>query len=194
MQKREAELSRTIAILLAYAMASVRIRDSFFADQLRTNITRYLKIVFLRGDKKDVAQYHRDTLHIVREGLGLLDAIEYLKFIDGTPLLALRQLLLQTYLSELKQKNNTAQKLERKENVTESPAQMLKICDMDLSDTKMKILDFIGDATPVRARDIVHQFKSISSRTIKRNIRELTNAKLLKKVIQDEVVHYKRIA
>lgn len=60
---------------------------------------------------------------------------------------------------------------------------------VDLNENKKKILNFIQHS-PVRTKEIVDEFKLLSSRTVKRSLKELIRAGLVQKKSKDNSVIY----
>jgi len=59
-----------------------------------------------------------------------------------------------------------------------------------LSDSKKKILTFIKQSEQTRAKDIVDEFATLSSRTIRRNLRDLMHSGFIRKKMKDRAVFY----
>ena len=55
---------------------------------------------------------------------------------------------------------------------------------------KERIFNFIQKTQEVRTKDIMSEFNILSSRTVKRNLKELTDQGFVKKIVEAGAVYY----
>jgi len=138
----------------------------------------------------------------------LLDYLEYLTHIfksDVTPLLVVQRNLLKLKLHVLKQINIGSHKPEVTERAVlasnipirfdeqilkANPKRRTKKFDLKQGSNKEKIMNFVKKFPDVRTKEIIDEFNILSGRTVKRNLRELTDEGFLKKKSEGGAVYY----
>lgn len=146
-----------------------------------------------------VAQYPvlKDLLNTVDNLLEFLDYLEHSKPASTTPLLYARKNILSFKLDlvklrhqpvsvAFKQKENRPRKLPTSQ-VGNKPRNLKE------SSNKEKIFNFIKRSPNSRTKEIVEEFSILSERTVKRNLKELTEEGLLRKWSKDNGVYYSTI-
>ncbi len=208
MEKGE-QLSRFIKSLTLWIRFENFIKDSFFwhkFDRLINDLA--VSYIMLLNDRSSAAQYlerSEKCLGIVENLLDTLHEVIYLNFLQASPLsIRIEMSILKTKLDIIKLKKAYGSKSEErfkksnsntKQNVSEEISQnSVRSRKNKLNDSKKRLLEFIKSYPDKRARDLIYEFNTVSSRTIKRNLTELLRAGLLKKRIEDGAVYYSSAA
>lgn len=183
--------------------------DKFLRQKLYEKITNVI-CDFVGHKNAPPHMSHNIIKHnLISSVNNLLDYLEYLLHIskeDITPLLVAHKNLLKFKLYIIKHGNSELQSgrsvpnnlktdsqlvqeepqpLVRSESKTKTPKTVLK------SDSnKEKIYNFIKKFPDVRARDIMSKFNDLSGRTVKRNLKELTDEGFLQKKLESGAVYY----
>lgn len=162
----------------------------------------------------NIAQYN--SINLLNSINNLLDYLEYLVHVlknDATPLLVAQKNLLKFKLFILKQ--NKSRKYDITQNVrqpagaaglppnvnprlTSMPARAAMKTKTIRTDrvelkpdsNKEKILNFIKKSPDIRAKEIMNKFNILSNRTVKRNLKELTDEGFLNKRFNGGAVYY----
>lgn len=172
--------------------------DKFLLQKLYSKlcffILTYIEFSSSRREVGSVAQYkqfrERELVKSLNDLLELLEYFKYWKSTKTTPLLLAEKKLLELKLELLKNKiklNNrpSEQELKFKKNDENQLLEFEK-----LNDNKEKIINFIKKSPNARAKDIIDEFSVLSKRTIKRNLKELTNKGFLQKKTANRAVYY----
>ncbi|PIR42126.1 MAG: hypothetical protein COV30_00015 [Candidatus Yanofskybacteria bacterium CG10_big_fil_rev_8_21_14_0_10_37_15] len=169
------------------------LNDKFLRRKLYGKLSDFIEGYLERKDEH-VAQSVNMKLNVATDSLlEFLDYIEYGKIITATPLLYARKSLLLFKLNLLRARINpkiTKTKEEKRETV--SVARLKPRKEIDLSENKEKILNYIKSSPDSRTKDIVYEFNSVlSERTVKRNLKELVSEGFVKKSSKDRAVFYR---
>ncbi len=183
------------AVILGAKLIS-RISDAFFAAKVRAVFTRFVEqfAISQRG-QPNVAQYNllEQEVKTTDTMLMLIDDIEYLKFSSPAPLLSARCAFLR-YKAYLLMAESAAppvgHSLAKQDRSQKEVSPVPLVSSGALGGSKERILAFIQRSSKVRVRDVIREFTTLSGRTIKRNLKDLIAAELLKRVIVGNVVYY----
>lgn len=179
------------------------LKDKFLARKLYDKLSDFVLIFSKAGDKAggNVAQSNREDLVTATNSLlEMLDYLEHSKAVAPTPLLYARRnlLALKLQLIRIVEKPNIIEK--EKKGV--SPAiPKINLCsdlgsrekETSAGGNKEKIFNYIKRSPNSRTKDIVYEFSILSKRTVKRNLKELVDSGLLKKVAKNKAVYYHTI-
>lgn len=172
------------------------LKDKFLARKLYDRLSDFVLAYSGKvGDKAggNVAQYSQgEVLASVNNLLELLDYLEHSKTAAATPLLYARRNLLAFKLQLIRSadKSNIAEE-DRKEVSPAPSALRARIKkEADVGGNKEKIFNYIKRSPNSRTKDIVYEFNILSERTVKRNLKELVDDGLLKKVAKNKAVYY----
>lgn len=215
---REDILKFTNSIIIVSKLLT-KIEDKFVAQKLYDKISDVI-FAFIEYKKfddiseKSVLNQQAHTSHNIKKNnliISINNVIDFLEYIshhstdNTTPLLLGQRNLLKFKLHNLKQKSS---KVGKSRGIS---AEILKITDPILVDTqtlkpdtkiksakleikadsnKERIFDFIKKSPHIRARDVIDKFKILSNRTVKRNLKELTENGFLRKKSADGTVYY----
>lgn len=141
---------------------------------------------------QDVAQYYHQLKITTDSLLELLDYLEHSKTVATTPLLYARRSLFAFKLQLIRiqfESNPPAGGVEKERKTVFSDVPKIKK-EINLSVNKQKILNYIKRSPDSRTKDIIYEFSVLSDRTVKRNLKELVNGGLVKKIIKDKAVYY----
>ena len=186
------------------------LKDGFFIRRLYFKIYDFTSayLAFLNKGKGstefDVAQYEpgRNLINKVNNLCELLDYIEHSDSSINNPLLISRKKLLELkikLLNHIKEIKPNAKPAEQNKKRIVSNQTVKKDAEISvdaveninvLSVNKEKIMDFVKRFKNVRAKDIVDNFDSLSIRTIKRNLKELTDKGYLVRKSENSAVFY----
>lgn len=197
MQEEKRMVDQFVTIVILNAKLSVSIRDSFFASKLRNIFTRFIYAhVASWKNQGNVAQSIDTRIDACSEMLNILEEVEYLKLTPLTPLFSLRCALMRLQLELVCQKRiMDVAKHAPKENIEKKQlSNSHAMQSHPFPNTKTMILDFIKRSPMIRMRDVVREFSLLSDRTVKRNIKELADSGLVKKVVHENIVHYIPVA
>lgn len=169
------------------------LKDKFLARKLYDKLSDF---VLTYSDKAggNVAQYSQgEVLVSINNLLELLDYLEHSKTSALTPLLYSRRnlLVLKLQLIRTAEKPSSIEK-ERKEVSPAIPRIKIKK-ETNVGGNKEKIFNYIKRSPNSRTKDIIYEFSILSERTVKRNLRELVDDGLVKKVSKDKAVYYHTI-
>ncbi len=176
------------------------VSDKFFAEKISSKFLDFIIIFFKSFEKTggtNVAQYSIPSkLFLSINSIeDLLGEIQYLKLARQTHLLSVQKNILQFRLDLIRYNKNKATepkeaKSKRGNPVSNVPKKILPISQKNLSPGKEKILSFIKNFPRSRSREIIDQFKEVSTRTIKRHLQELTQEGYLEKISENNSVYY----
>lgn len=200
--EREDILKFTNSVILL-AKLLTKIEDKFLAQKLHNKISGMVS-AYIVQHSMNVAQYHHsELLNSMNSILDFLELLAHNSRPDTTPLLLAQKNLLKFKLYILKQTNLGTMKARSAIKVNEplpstpeiqTPKPVLKnksLRPVLKSDSnKEKIFNFIKRSPDIRAKEIIDKFSILSDRTVKRNLRELTDEGLLKKKLENGAVYY----
>ena len=149
---------------------------------------------------RDVAQYSQLDIKVATDSLlDLLDYLEHSKAVVATPLSYARRSLFALKLQLIR--IQPKQHIVKKERAASRAAPKINLRpelrsrekEINLSGNKEKILNYIKRSPDSRTKDIIYEFSVLSGRTVKRNLKELVDDGLLKKVSKDKAIYYHTI-
>lgn len=163
------------------------LKDKFLARKLYDKLYDFI-FVYSLSSKDSVAQYYSKLKVATDSLLDLLDYLEYGKTVAATPLLYARRSLFafKLQLIRIQPEQSTVEK----ETKPVSPTSPKVRKEINLSNNKEKILDYIKRSPNSRTKAIVYEFSVLSERTVKRNLQELVSDGLVKKTSKDNAVYY----
>ncbi len=208
---REEQLKHFVRNLILLIRFENFIKDSFFwhkFDRLVNDLA--FNYIILLSDKDNVTQYlecSERCLGILENLLDTLHEMTYLNFLQTTPLsirmeigiLKIKldiirskktQSLKPNEKSNEKSKNNlsSTQNLVNKKETLHNNIRNRSVTG--LNESKKKMLDFIKSYPERRTKDLIYEFNTISSRTVKRNLTDLLQAGLLKRRVESGATYY----
>ncbi len=159
------------------------LKDKFLARKLYDKLSDFIASLMSHNIKQG------NPLVAINNLLDLLDYLEHSKTTFPTPLLYARRNLLALKLQLIR----TAEKpsvieREKKEKVSSVIPKIKE--ETDRSGNKEKIFNYIKRSPNSRTKDIVYEFSILSERTVKRNLKELVDNGLLKRVSKNKAVYY----
>ncbi len=182
----ENQLTIYVAALVATARVTHSIRDTFVIRKLHQKIYTLVEAY----QSFILSPHHQEQQRLLVAIDTLQDLIEYEEHLQRSDIVALayaRRALLRFRLFvqhvEIKQSTPTSASPVIS---TEPEVRKEKI---KVNENKKKILSFIRQS-PVRTKEIVDEFHLMSSRTVKRSLKELTKAGLVKRKSKDRGVVY----
>jgi len=175
------------------------IMDRFFLDKFKERVNNFSEdVIAVLGDK-NIAQYYywkikSDIDNVFRD----LEMFQYLKFLKKSPLLlqAMKELLqlklevVKIIISKSKLNIPIKKFGLQKTEAANRKSTKIDISNMELNDSKKKILEFIKIYPNKRTKDIIDEFSVLSIRTVKRNLTELLQAGLVKKRTDSKASYY----
>ena len=186
------------------------LKDKFLARKLYDKLSDFVLAYSdkAKGAGSNVAQSgQQDLLVSVNNLLELLDFLEHSKTIAPTPLLYVRRNLLALKLQSIrtvkkpniieKEKPSSQAQVEGKGTSSAVPKINLrpelksKEKETSVGGNKEKIFNYIKRSPNSRTKDIIYEFSILSKRTVKRNLKELVDDGLLKKVAKNKAVYYR---
>ena len=202
-------------ILLSKLLTTIE--DRFLEHKLRGKISDFVSAFVEEKNSRspDIVQ-HNMSHNVVRQNLlnsinNLLDHLEYSSHIlkgNATPpllaqinLLKFKLYVLKCHKAEKVSKMSLAPAVEdlassvsfvKPSSALKSPSKIKRADRQTLkSDSnKERIFNFIQKTQEVRSRDIMSEFNVLSSRTVKRNLKELTDDGFVKKIVEGGAVYY----
>ncbi len=201
--------------VIALAKLLYLLQDAFLIRKLYkkvndfiTGYVRFLAGKNAKGDSEQEANVAQsvacqELLSAIHSLLELTEYLEHYKAIDTAPLLLARRNILFIKLDLIKFANNAKlnkpgkkmnQFVDAPGNLPQNlPANIYSESnDKKLSVNKERIVGFIKKFPSVRTKDIIEEFSILSSRTVKRNLSELTQGGFLHKFTKDKAVFYSR--
>lgn len=203
--KGEEQLNHFVKSLILLIRFENFIKDSFFwhkFDRLINDLA--VNYIMLLNDKNNAAQYlerSEKCLGIIENLLDTLHEMAYLNFLQISPLsIRMEMSILKVKLDIIKLKKDHNSKLDRelkKNNLNPDQGISKEIFrnhvrnkSNKLHESKKRLLEFIKSYPDRRTKDLIYEFNTVSSRTVKRNLTELLQAGLLKKRIENGAVYY----
>ncbi len=178
------------------------LKDKFLAqklyDKMSGFIAGYIKL-FNSKIEEDESMSHNvsfiELKNMVNNLLELLDYLEHSKFVSATPLLYARKNLLNFKLDLIKLHHQPVRILPKpKENKPFAfVPKNIKPKNLKESSNKERIFNFIKHSPNSRTKEIVEEFSILSERTVKRNLKELTEEGFLRKLSKDNGVYYSTV-
>jgi len=194
MEREEALKFANSLILLSKLLT--KIEDRFFVQKLHEKL---LDLIFAFSERRTAPlsmSHNVAAQNLLNSINNLLDYLEYLAHIsknNTTPLLSAQRNLLKFKLYILRhnhQKKPTAERVVETVNPVFAP-KTRTVQQIPKSDSnKEKIFHFIKKYPDTRTRDIVSEFSALSGRTVKRNLKELTDEGFLQKRTDSGAVYY----
>jgi hypothetical protein len=175
--------------------------DEFFVERFSENITAVLaQHIAYHAAHSDRRAIGRDYIRACKEMAAALEAIGYLNIADSILVATAHERLL-VYLRDLVAdvkrnlvKNNASVPVSEPTTRPESsPVLSPKTLQSKKvrNPTQEKILEFVKQAPDCRPKDIIGEFSALSQRTVKRSLKELSDAGLIvKKTAEDKAVYY----
>ena len=195
--KREDILKFTNSIVMLSKLLT-RIEDRSLAQKLHVKITNMMS-AFIEHRRGDIASHNIVRLNLISATDNILDYLELLVHnskSDVTPLLATQRNLLKFKLHILKIDQLKSVESNVEEKVAVEPAVNLEQkpkpirSSLRSNSNKERIFSFIKHSPNVRTREVVDEFSALSDRTVKRNLKELTDEGFLKRKSGGGAVHY----
>lgn len=174
------------------------LKDKFLGQKLYDKISGfiagYIKLFDSKGEEDSVAQYSalKDLLNTVDSMLEFIDYLEHSRPLAATPLLYARKNLLSFKLDLIKshhQPIRIASKPKENSLLTLVPRNIATRNQKE-SSNKERIFNFIKRSPNSRTKEIIEEFSILSERTVKRNLKELTEEGFLRKWSKDKGVYY----
>ncbi len=176
------------------------LKDKFLAQKLYDNISAliggYVKLFNSEGENHKDRMSHnirlRNLLNSCDCLLDFLDYTEHSKSTSTTPLLYARKNLLNFKLEIIRSYLQLPQQTVKLKEPKASPVPNFsaKPKNMKESSNKERIFNFIKHSPNSRTKDIIDEFRVLSKRTVKRNLKELTEGGFLRKWSKDNAVYY----
>ena len=208
-------ISKFANIIILLSKLFTKTEDRFLKQKLHEKISD-LVFSFVKRESSDTAQHPTNVAQCGRPNLissinNTIDYLEYLAHIsknDITPLLVTQKNLLKFKLFVLRggvvQENpnkeiktaktpiSSIEKIMTADVAISKPLTKKKSAGLSLrSDSnKERIFNFIKKTSDVRTKDVLNEFSALSGRTVKRNLRELTDEGFLKKRSDGLAVYY----
>ena len=170
------------AVCISELFASVR--EPFYRNKLRNFFDNFLSAAFhmQAGDsvaQSSTSQRLRYSLEMLSD---LLNDLDHLGLARLTPLLAAQKSILE-YLANV-------QTVKKETNIPKEQKIPPASPSKPLSVNQEKIFNFIRTTPNVRTKDIIDEFRSLSERTVKRSLKELTQSGLIRKRAENKAVYY----
>src|SRR3989344_4452469 len=204
--REEDQVKNFINILIFLVKLFNGLKDKFLSEKLYEKISVFTAgfILFLKTEKSREIVQHDDMSHnvVVQDLLNqcdnLLDFLDYLehsKLTAVTPLFYSRRNLLNFKLELVKFKNKQTELPVRPKESNHKTSVFKKTSisknnDLREDSNKEKILSFIKRSPNSRTKEIVEEFSILSERTVKRNLKELIEGGLVKKLSKNKAVYY----
>lgn len=196
---REESLKQFGALLVSLSRITADVADAFFAERIHADMIRisqaYTRLL-PQGD--NVAQY--STLWEIKLAcescIATLEYATYSQVAALTPLARARKAVYNFYHEVLRHgKGFRGKAVKITEGKKESKIISSKSSRVpSLTHNQKKILMFIRSFPNARTKDIIDEFKMLSGRTVKRNLRELMAAGLVTKRSEQKAVYYSTAA
>lgn len=187
-------------ILLAKILT--KIEDKFLAQKLYNKISDMVFAFIMQHSMSHNATC-QNLLNSTNSILDFLELLAHNSKSDATPLLLAQRNLLKFKLYVLKQTNPRVSEAipvmkankplpSTPEIQTPKPVLKNKLAQSVLkSDSnKERIYNFVKKFPDARTKEIIDEFNTLSDRTVKRNLRELTDGGFLKKKSENGAVYY----
>lgn len=178
------------------------LKDKFLAQKLYDKISGliagYIKLFNLKREEDEITSHNVSFIELKNVAdslLELLDYLEHSKFVSTTPLLYARRNLLDFKLNLVRLHHHSTQ-LKPKPKENKPPvfvSNNIQTKNLKESSNKERIFNFIKRSPNSRTKEIIEEFNILSERTVKRNLKELINAGLIKRSSKDRAVFYQTI-
>lgn len=178
------------------------LKDKFLAQKLYDKISGliagYIKLFNSKTEEDEIMSHNVrfiELKNVADSLLELLDYLEHSKFVSTTPLLYARRNLLDFKLN-LVRLHHQSTHLKSKPKENKPPvfvSKNIQTKTLKESSNKERIFNFIKHSPNSRTKEIVEEFNILSGRTVKRNLKELINAGLIKRFSKDRAVFYQTI-
>lgn len=180
--KGEDTLKFTNSIILLSKLLS-KIEDRFFARKLYEKVSDFVS-AFVEQRTSPFSTSHNISPDLLNSINNLLDHLDYLKHdskLDSASLFLAQRNLLKFKLHILKKKNDIPAIIDAATSKLAKPKPKLIRLILKSNSNKERIFNFVKDTPDVRTKDIMDEFRTLSGRTIKRNLKELTDEGFLRK-------------
>ena len=194
---------KLISITVSVSNLVSNIRDVFFAKKLRMRLGALLDSYLEFYRTNNVAQYNsQDSYLKLKNELNnleeLVEHIIYSEIYEQTPLLVLKRRICRFKLSVLRglKSRESFPRIKEEKRILEIKKpefivqQIPDLPKLDPVSSKEKILNFIKKSKKIRTKDLVEEFSAYSERTVKRNLKDLTDQGVVKKEIADRGAVY----
>ncbi len=177
------------------------LKDKFLAQKLYDKISSFIAgYIRLFNSKREGAESSEVSHNInfielkntVDNLLEFLDYLEHSKPVSTTPLLYARKNLLNFKLDLVKLRYQPIQPVPKPKESKPSALVPRNVAAKNLkeSSNKERIFNFIKRSPNSRTKEIIEEFSVLSKRTVKRNLKELTEEGFLRKWSKDKGVYY----
>lgn len=182
--------------ILALFQAQHGVNDIFFNRRLSEEVSDLLEahIRYCQpfDDLQAHAQARRTYIQSFKKAETLLEEISYLN--KGRPIaVAIARERILFCLEQVLQEGRTRRVFRATPPAmiqTVSSAAANRSGEMKMNSTREKILDFVRSGPERRPRDVIDQFSALSERTVKRNLKELSEEGLIVKKIENRATYY----
>lgn len=184
-----------VQTILALSQAQHGLNDRFFNRRLGEEISNLLEahIGYCRSlDDPDMrAQARRAYIQSFKKAETLLEEVSYLNKGKAVPVAIARERIL--FCLEQVLQDAKASRLNRPVASPVLPALPPKPArseEMKTNSTREKILDFVRSGPGRRPKDVIDRFSALSERTVKRNLKELSEEGLIVKKSENRATYY----
>ncbi len=177
------------------------LKDKFLAQKLydKTSvfIAGYIKLFSSKREEDDASHniFFIEFKNTMEGLLEFLDYLEHSKSVSITPLLYARKNLLNLKLDLVRLRHQPVWTVPKPKENKPSAFVHRNVAAKKLkeSSNKDKIFNFIKRSPNSRTKEIIEEFSILSERTVKRNLKELTEEGFLRKWTKDQGVYYAAI-
>ncbi len=207
MSKEQEIISRLSKTVIILAKIAARTDDAFVIRKIYKYLMSLLQnFIFLgKGEQNDhVAQYR--TFQFALDSITeFLDYLEHHEMAPAIPLLRARKSLLELKLSAAKVRPRRTPAAEAPPDKMPEQKTLTRHAPIprhipsyrenvsDLGANKERIFRFIQQSPNARTKDIIEEFRLLSERTVKRNLKELIEGGFIQKKAEHKAVYYQAI-
>lgn len=180
------------------------VNDAFFAERFSSALAAVLLAhVAYYSAAADRGAQARAYIRACKDMAGVLEAIGYLNAADGLLVAAAQERLLLYILEFLRSAENIPDKRSSPQEIAPpvvskaitSASRPVRSKIPQKNSNQDKILDFVRRVPDCRPKDIIGEFSALSQRTVKRSLKELSEAGLIiKKTTEDKAVYYSAVS
>ncbi len=197
-----------LKVITPLFQAQQTVLDSFFNNRLNQEIEsileKHIQYCLIGEDQIRRQQANRDYIKALKNIVTFIEEIIYLKKGESIPLAIAHERLL-FYLREILRDIKSFDletptvsveivKPEKEIHQEDIPERKpIRIREKRSNSSRNNILEFLRLAPERRSREIINEFSALSERTVKRNLKELSNEGLIVKKSENRAVYYSAV-